>query len=368
MKWMGKLGLSQHAQGLLIAFVAVLVLSSDSLLVRKVGNLPNFVVIFYKNLFYAMPLALYLLVTCGVSGFWEKFRVIGPLGWFAGFVWGASNFMITYGFQVTAIASVLVIVASNPMFAAIFSFIILKEPVPWYTVLAGLVCFGSIIVIFYSELTSSSDPNIGGLLAALGSAITTGFFFVVIRLIDMRSENSIGSIDPMPYNVIAGLFTCIVCLILDPNQNITDSMSGLYLFIDGIFVWGISFTLLNWCPSMISPTEVSLMMLVETGMGPLFVFLAGYEAPPKMAIYGGCALAVALLFHSYVAVHYDNHSEKVNDADNAKKVTEYETLSDKGNSRKHLEEDKMGDECTNFKDIGEVEIVVISEASHDCSV
>lgn len=180
--------ISRHAQGLLTAFFAVLILSLDTLLTRKLGNVPNFVVIFYKNFLFAMPMMLYLLVTSGVQGTIDKFRHIGPYGWFAGLVWGTSNLLITYGFQIIEVATVLVIVAANPMFAAIFSYLILKEPVPWYTMLAGLVCFGAIVVIFYSELTSSNSPNVGGLLAALGSAITMGLYFVLLRFIDARSE------------------------------------------------------------------------------------------------------------------------------------------------------------------------------------
>ena len=225
--------ISRHAQGLLTAFFAVLILSLDTLLTRKLGNVPNFVVIFYKNFLFAMPLLLYLLVTSGVQGTIDKFRHIGPYGWFAGLVWGTSNLLITYGFQIIEVATVLVIVAANPMFAAMFSYLILKERVPWYTMLAGLVCFGAIVVIFYSELTSSNSPNVGGLLAALGCAITMGLYFVLLRFIDARSERyhtddgnheygcimhnrscpsfcrPSGTLDPMPCNVIAGLFAAI---------------------------------------------------------------------------------------------------------------------------------------------------------------
>lgn len=179
---------SRHAQGLAIAFTAVLILSVDTILIRKLGNVPNFVVIFYKYFLFSIPLLLYLLSSSGINGTIEKFKSVGPYGWLAGFIWGTGNLLITYGFQISDVATVLVIVASNPMFAALFSYILLREPVPWYTTLAGFVCFGAIVLIFYSELTGSSDPNVGGLLAALGCSVATGLYFVLLRFIDIRSN------------------------------------------------------------------------------------------------------------------------------------------------------------------------------------
>lgn len=111
-------------------------------------------------------------------------------------------------------------------------------------------------------------------------------------------------------------------------------MSGLYLFLDGVIVLGISFTMLNWCPSMISATEVSLMMLIETGVGPVFVFLGGYESPPSSAVYGGCALAAALILHSYVAVQYEMA------ATNKDSSAETSAKSDEESSRKDMLEMK----------------------------
>jgi len=50
---------------------------------------------------------------------------------------------------------------------------------------------------------------------------------------------------------------------------------------------------------MISAPEVSLMTLMETVLGPIWVWLGGFEAPTEFAIYGGIALALALVTHRY---------------------------------------------------------------------
>jgi drug/metabolite transporter (DMT)-like permease len=179
--------LSTHAKGLILAIVAVLILTPDAVLVRKLGHLPNFVVMFYRNLIFSVCIFLYEILRFGAKSLIPNFRAIGWLGWVAGLVWGTTNILITYGFQSTAVANVLVIIASNPMFAALFSFVILKETVPWYTIAAGLVCFGAIVSIFYAELSGSPNASdVAGLLSALGAAIGMGLYFVLLRVIDTR--------------------------------------------------------------------------------------------------------------------------------------------------------------------------------------
>jgi hypothetical protein len=89
-------------------------------------------------------------------------------------------------------------------------------------------------------------------------------------------------------------------------------MSGtdwLYLLLDGIIVLAISFGLLNICPTMISATEVSLITLIETVLGPVLVFAAGYEKPPATAVYGGSVLAAALVVHSIVALRLEKSQQ-----------------------------------------------------------
>lgn len=89
-------------------------------------------------------------------------------------------------------------------------------------------------------------------------------------------------------------------------------MDWLYLLINGILVLAISFSLLNFGPSMISAPEVSLYTLIETVLGPVWVYLGGYEAPPSTAVYGGSALIAALAIHSIVALRYEQQKDSIN--------------------------------------------------------
>lgn len=171
---------SNQAKGTIITVVGVLAVSPDSLLIREVSHLPNFEVIFYKFLFVGLSLLVALVAYEGPSKSIEIFKELGWIGWTAAGVWTIVNFSINYALQTTSTASSLVILASNPMFSAIFSYFILRETIPLRTILTSLVCFASIVIIFYGQL-GGNQGNVIGLIFALISAIAFGLYFVLIR-------------------------------------------------------------------------------------------------------------------------------------------------------------------------------------------
>lgn len=81
------------------------------------------------------------------------------------------------------------------------------------------------------------------------------------------------------------------------DYDIIQRRSSLLLFLQGFVGLSISFALLMQGASMISPAEVSLMMLIETVLGPFLVWLGGYEQPPLATIYYGAIIIFALIVH-----------------------------------------------------------------------
>ncbi len=149
---------------------------------RVLSNIPDFTVIFYRYMLFA---AIYIVVYVAKEGknAWKSFRRIGWIGAVAGIVWGISNFTITYAFQKTAIANALVINSANPMWSALFSWIVLKETIPLRTIITSLVAFGAIIIIFYGQLGSgNSGADSTGLVCALIASMSMGAYFVLLRL------------------------------------------------------------------------------------------------------------------------------------------------------------------------------------------
>lgn len=175
--------LSKRTLGTIITVAAIMIVTPDSLLVRKLQHLPDFTMMFYRYLMYG---ALFLLIVIGDSLYrddqpwYHRWLKLGWVGWSAGVAWAAFNLLITYGLQTTAAGTVLVINASNPMFSALFTFLLLREVVPWYTILASLVCFAAIFSVFYSTLSEATASDTVGMLSAVGAAASVGLYLVLL--------------------------------------------------------------------------------------------------------------------------------------------------------------------------------------------
>ena len=78
-----------------------------------------------------------------------------------------------------------------------------------------------------------------------------------------------------------------------------DGVDFVYIWLQGVGVLAVGFTLLTIAPTYIPAPEVSLYTLIETVLGPVWVYLGGYEAPSVFAVAGGAILLVALAVHRY---------------------------------------------------------------------
>ena len=237
----------------------------------------------------------------------------------AGLLWGVSNFFFTIAVQNTAAANVLVINASNTVFSSIFAYFLLGEPIPLRTAATILVCFGAIVLVFSSELGGGID-GLGGNLYALAAAVLLGLYLPLCRYKSVKSPSSVAVVaaadvvvvasqnelddilEVMGYNVIAGLTVTIISVGLGAEILAVDRTSAAYLLIDGILILGVSFCLLSIGPLYIPAPEVSLMFLIETLLGPVWVWLAGFERPPEYTVYGGAAMIFALAGNSFLAL------------------------------------------------------------------
>jgi drug/metabolite transporter (DMT)-like permease len=179
------LPLTDHAKGSLLCVIGVLVLTPDSLLVRLASSdLPGMEIIFFKYLF------MFSILTIGIllkdrEKFFQQLLSLGYIGWFSAILWGISNFAINYAFLNTNIASVLVINSSNPIFAAIGSYLLLNEIIRFRTVFTIIVCLGALVYIFVSELTGGGEgPGLIGLFSALVASVTLGSYFALLRYVE----------------------------------------------------------------------------------------------------------------------------------------------------------------------------------------
>lgn len=99
-----------------------------------------------------------------------------------GVIFGTSNIFFTTAVQYTAAANVLVILAVNPLFSALFSWILVGDVIKVRTAVTILVGLGAISLIFYDEISGgSSTRSILGNVFACCTCVLMGLFFAVVK-------------------------------------------------------------------------------------------------------------------------------------------------------------------------------------------
>jgi drug/metabolite transporter (DMT)-like permease len=144
------------------------------------------------------------------------------------------------------------------------------------------VAMGGVAFIFSGSVESG---NLLGDLAAVGAAAAFGAEFVIIR----RHRD----VNMVPAMGLGGLVAAILMLPLAAPTSITASDFG-YLATSGFVVLPLGFGLLAVAPRYLPGAEVGLITLLETILGPFWVWLAIGEEPGVRTLIGGTVVVGTL--------------------------------------------------------------------------
>ncbi|MCY3636338.1 MAG: DMT family transporter [bacterium] len=280
--------LSSHATGLLLTTIGVLVLSPDSLLIRLI-DADAWTIVFWRGALTGLTIVVGTVVWMRGSAL-AHFRSIGRIGLVVAVLFAAQLTLFTTSITHTSVANTLVIFATTPLFAAVLSWIFLGEPVPLRVWLAVTASLGAILYIFFGSIGTG---RLGGDFAAAGAALAMAIGLTVIRRsshISMVPAWGIGALLAAGFNV----------WFADPFSIAGEDVA--VLIPSGVLVLPIAFGLIALGPRRISAPETGLLMLLETILGPLWVWWILEEQPNNEAIIGGAVVIAVLLANSVLGL------------------------------------------------------------------
>ncbi|MCB1905686.1 MAG: DMT family transporter [Gammaproteobacteria bacterium] len=285
---------NDHARGLVLAIVGVLVLSPDSLLVRLIGA-DQWSLLFWRGLMTSLTLSLYLFMLHG-CGILKRFQACGFVGLVVAALFALNTSLFVVSIRHTSVANTLVLVSVAPLFAAIFSSLFLAEHAPPRTWIATVLGILSIGYIMQEGLGSAS---LIGDSAALGLALTMAAILTLLRA--RRSS------DAVPIVACSGLLLAVVMLPFSEPLSLSGG-DWRYMSILGLFVIPVSFAFTLSAPKYLPAPEVGLVFLLETVLGPFLVWLVIGEEPPERTLIGGTLLVLTLAVHA--AISLKKHTER----------------------------------------------------------
>ncbi|MEQ8369565.1 MAG: DMT family transporter, partial [Alphaproteobacteria bacterium] len=157
-----------YGRGIALAAAGMLVISPDGLLIRLLDATGPWQLVFWRTAFMALALAVGLAIAYG-GRLLPIARALGGGGLLAGIIIGLSNVTFVGAITNTTVANTLVILATLPLFAALFARAILGERVAPRTWAVIAVAFAGMVLIFANSLGGGSLT--GDALALLTAAL-----------------------------------------------------------------------------------------------------------------------------------------------------------------------------------------------------
>ena len=278
--------LSDQKKGSLLAFVAVIFITPDSLFIR-LSNIDTWSLVFYRGIIPFLTVFLGMLLIYKLN-FFKMLFSSGYHGLLYIGTFSLTNITFVVSIQNTNVANTLVMIAMAPMLSAILGGIFLKELPDKKTWIAIFITFLAAVYIFYDSLQLGNFyGDILGLITALGLAIGA----VTIR--SAKNKNLV------PAAVVGKLLVAIFALLFIKKFTLVNN-DLIIVPLMCVMCVAIPFVLVTIAPRFIPAAEVNLFFLLETIIGPIWVWLIIKEQPTPETILGGAIIITTIAIHSFI--------------------------------------------------------------------
>ncbi len=265
-------------------------MSFNGALIKVLESANGFQVLFYRSIGLSMFVLLFISLKRKIT----IIRVLQTIdiwdvlvGICLGFAFSSYVFSIFY----TSVAYTLFILSSTPLIAALLSWLVLNERPRLITGLAMLLSLFGVATMVRAGLTIG---NGWAQCLALISAISFATMLVVARQsnkIDILTGTFLGGVFSGSFGFFASMFAV---------SGLSVSIYDLSIMIlMGALAIGLGITLVTLAAPFVAAAEVSVLVLLESVLGPLWVWFFLNEAVTKSELIGGAVILLSILLLSY---------------------------------------------------------------------
>lgn len=279
---------TDHQQGILLAGSGVFVLSFDALLVR-LSAAAGADITFWRGTL--------VLLCAGLICLLQRRQIQWPSTprlWFAAIgatvLYGVNSALFVFSINNTTAANTVVILASSPLFAAAISWLALGEKTPKRTL--GAIAFSVLGVLIVFSTSLGSPGQLGDLLALI-LAFSMGLTLTLLR--------RFAQLPRLPMVAGSGLVAALICWPFAAPLQLP-AQSYLWLAIMGLAQIPLATLLIFSATRHLPAAEVSLFLLIETILGPVWVWLVVDETLPAGTLVGGSLIVASIAVNALLAL------------------------------------------------------------------
>ena len=275
--------------GPLLVFLGAVCLSFGGLIVKSFEGANLWQILFWRQFFFSITVALYLLFTYK-KNFFKSFYTSGLPGFIGGIILAIGFAAYVFSMYTTTVANTNFIITTETIFLAVFGYFFLKEKINLITFISIILGMSGVLIILGNSLSIQTSEQFLGNIVAFIMPISFAVLVVIIR--------KYPNVDMVPAQFTAGVAAGIIGFLVAGQLSI--SIHDLFLaLMAGFFQIGFGFILITVGSQTTPAAVVGVMMLTESVFGPLWAWLFINEVPPIAVIIGGSIIIFSILFQSF---------------------------------------------------------------------
>ena len=270
-------------------------------------------VLFWKLLFLGFVTFSYMVLKTDnwVAAFLKNPKYTAALAIFLCF----TTLGISLGVLLTYASNALFAYSLDPIWGAMLGWIFLGDVLPLSTIVALGGALVAMVVMFLPAIQAQDGKtltSVVGDVLALGAGVAIALYLTILRWMFLNGKivNAVGASGTG--NLAGALVVGIIARIADVPLLDPDVPRLFYVvaFLNGCAVSCvvIAFTI---APKYITGAHIGLVSLIETILGPLWVFAAFGEQPPVFTLIGGAIVLVVIFTHEWIAIRDAGQSHSV---------------------------------------------------------
>lgn len=273
---------SRHGYAMLLMVLGSVAISFGGLILRNIEVADTWQINVYRSL--GMLAAIGMIIALQNRGrFLATLLSVGRFGVLAGVLLAGAGLAFIQAFAHTTIANALFIIGAIPFFAALLARLFLGERLRRATLVTMLFAGSGLVLMVVNGVSIGS--GFGNLMALL-TALSFAGFAVVVRY---RRQ-----VEMLPSLLIASTLIIAVSLPVT-GGDLALPMKDILLCL----FWGACLSgFVNWtfiiASRHLATAEVTLLMLIEFALGPLWVWLFVGEVPHRWTLIGGSIIIASV--------------------------------------------------------------------------
>jgi len=281
---------THNGAAVLLTIFSAALNSAGGILVRSMDAASEWQIVFWRA--FALAVAISGIVWFEHrTALAQAMRRIGPWSLLGGMFYGVTLIGYVLALTNTTVANADFTMSAIPIFTALFAWLVLGERVRMRTGLAIAAAVAGIGLMLGDGIAAGT---LFGNAMALLASVSFACFVIVLR----KGQ----AIDMLPTAVVGAAFaTLVAAFMAEGDIKVSTEDLALCLLWGGVISCVAHFLIVTASRNL-SGAELTLLLLVEFILGPVWVWLLIDETPSDLTLAGGAIVLAAVAGHALMSM------------------------------------------------------------------